>query len=295
MQVNFIEPNRKVTINAEQKDAPSWGLGRVSHKEAGNADYVYDDAAGEGITFYGVDTGIEVDNADFEGRAEWGTNTVDSDDTDCNGHGTHTAGTVAGKEYGLAKKASIVSVKVLDCQGSGTFDGIIEGINWSVEHAKSNGATDKAVMNLSLGGQFSQAVNDAAAQAVKGGLFLAVAAGNENQDASNSSPASTPEVCTTAASDDADVRAEFSNYGEVVDIFAPGVDVVSVVPGGGEEAMSGTSMAAPHVAGVAATLMVKEGLKAAEVCDRLIELSAATVSDPGQGTTDKLLYNDSGK
>lgn len=162
-----------------QQDAPSWGLGRISHAESGSSDYVYDDSAGSNITFYGVDTGIDISHPDFEDRAEWGTNVVDNSDSDDNGHGTHTAGTVAGKEYGVAKLAHIISVKVLDGQGSGSTSGIIEGINWCVDHAKRTGVAGKAVMNMSLGGGRAPALDQAAANAVEAGIFLAVAAGNE--------------------------------------------------------------------------------------------------------------------
>lgn len=168
-----------------QEDAPSWGLGRISSEEAGVADYTYDDSAGSNITFYGVDTGIDITHPDFEDRAEWGTNVVDESDSDDNGHGTHTAGTVAGKEYGVAKLAHIVSVKVLDGQGSGSTSGIIEGINWCVEHAKQTGVAGKAVMNMSLGGSRDQALDAAAAKAVEAGIFLAVAAGNEGVSVHN--------------------------------------------------------------------------------------------------------------
>ena len=160
-----------------QKDAPSWGLGRISHQENGSSDYVYDSSAGEGISCYAVDTGVDVDHPDFGGRARWGSNLVDSDDTDGNGHGTHTAGTMAGKEMGIAKKAEIVAVKVLDAQGSGSTSDIVAGMDWAVQDAKD---PSKAVMNMSLGGLKTEVLNQAAAKVVEAGIFLAVAAGNDN-------------------------------------------------------------------------------------------------------------------
>ena len=162
---------------------------------------------------YGVDTGIDIEHPDFEGRAEWGTNTVDSDDTDGNGHGTHTASTMAGVEFGVAKKASLVSVKVLGADGSGSTAGIIEGIQWVVDDAESRGVTGKSVMNLSLGGGFSQSLNDAATSAVGSGVFMAVAAGNDGADSADYSPASADDVCTVGASTEQDGAADFSNYG----------------------------------------------------------------------------------
>ena len=180
------------TANVVQRNAPSWGLSRISSKKSGATDYVYDSTAGEGIVIYGVDTGIDIGHADFGGRAEWGTNTADNDDTDGNGHGTHTASTAAGSKFGVAKKASVVAVKVLGADGSGTNSQVIAGMDWAVKDSKSRGATGKSVMNMSLGGAYSRAMNDAAANVVRSGVFLSVAAGNEAQDASNSSPASAP-------------------------------------------------------------------------------------------------------
>jgi subtilisin family serine protease len=203
------------TANVVQSNAPSWGLARISSKKSGATDYVYDSTAGKGIVVYSVDTGIDIEHADFEGRAEWGTNTVDNDDTDGNGHGTHTASTAVGREFGVAKKASVVAVKVLGSDGSGTNSQVIAGMEWAVNNAKSRGVTGKAVMNMSLGGSFSQALNDAAANVVKSGVFLAVAAGNEAENASNSSPASAPNACTVGASTSSDGSASFTNFGSI--------------------------------------------------------------------------------
>ncbi|WEW62033.1 hypothetical protein PRK78_007533 [Emydomyces testavorans] len=183
--VDYVEQDSEVHLNAwvTQRNAPSWGLGRISHRERGNRDFVYDDKAGQGITIYGVDSGIDIRHPDFGGRAVWGTNTVGGPNTDGNGHGTHTAGTFAGNAYGVAKKAKIVAVKVLNDRGSGSWSGIIQGINWSVSHARRNNALGKAVMNLSLGGNRMNAVNQAATNAQNAGIFLAVAAGNFNASA----------------------------------------------------------------------------------------------------------------
>lgn len=162
-----------------QTDAPSWGLGRISHKSGGSKDYIYDESAGEDITIYGVDTGINVDDEEFEGRATWGTNEVDKKDKDENGHGTHTAGTMAGKTYGVAKKANLIAVKVLNAGGSGATSGVIAGINWCTSDAKSNDRLNKSVMNMSLGARNTRAFNQAATAAQEAGIFVAVAAGND--------------------------------------------------------------------------------------------------------------------
>jgi subtilisin family serine protease len=217
IQVKYVEPDMVVnaTKNVVQPNVPSWGLARISSKEPGATDYVYDSTAGQGIVVYGVDTGIDIEHPDFEGRAEWGTNTADNDNTDANGHGTHTASTAVGKKFGVAKKASVVAIKVLGSDGSGTNSQVISGMEWAVKDAESRGITGKSVMNMSLGGAFSQAMNDAATSVVKAGVFLSAAAGNAAKDASNSSPASAPIVCTIAASTLSDGSASFTNFGSV--------------------------------------------------------------------------------
>nr|AAT65816.2 alkaline serine protease [Penicillium nordicum] len=291
--VKYVEPDMVVnaTENVVQPNAPSWGLPRISSKKPGATDYVYDSTAGQGIVIYGVDTGIDIEHPDFEGRAEWGTNTADNDNTDGNGHGTHTASTAAGSKFGVAKKASVVAVKVLGGDGSGTNSQVISGMDWAVKDAKSRGVTGKSVMNMSLGGAVSQAMNDAAANVVKSGVFLSVAAGNEAQDASNSSPASAPIVCTVAASTSSDGSASFTNFGSVVDLYAPGEAITAAFPGGGSKTLSGTSMAAPHVAGAAAYLMALEGVTSDKACARIVELAISSISSAPSDTTSKLLYN----
>ncbi|KAJ5343812.1 hypothetical protein MYU51_002353 [Penicillium brevicompactum] len=291
--VNYIEPDMIVnaTANVVQSNVPSWGLARISSKKSGATNYVYDSTAGQGVVIYGVDTGIDISHSDFGGRAKWGTNTVDNSNTDGNGHGTHTASTAAGSQYGVAKKASLVAVKVLGADGSGTNSGVIAGMDWAVKDAKSRGVTGKSVMIMSLGGEFSKAMNDAAANVVRSGIFLSVAAGNEAENASNSSPASASEVCTIAASTSTDGSASFTNFGSVVDLYAPGQSITAAYPGGGSKTLSGTSMAAPHAAGVAAYLIALEGVAAGNACARLVELATSSITRAPSGTTSKLLYN----
>ncbi|CAI7678189.1 unnamed protein product [Penicillium pancosmium] len=291
--VKYVEPDMIVNASANvvQPNAPSWGLARISSKKSGATNYVYDSSAGEGIVVYGVDTGIDIEHSDFGGRAEWGTNTVDNDDTDGNGHGTHTASTAVGSKFGVAKKATVVAVKVLSADGSGTNSQVISGMDWAVKDAKSRGVTGKSVMNMSLGGAVSKAMNDAATNVVKSGVFLSVAAGNEAQDAKNSSPASAPNVCTIAASTNSDGSASFTNFGSIVDLYAPGKDITAAFPGGGSKTLSGTSMAAPHVAGAAAYLMALEGVTADKACARIVELAISSISSAPSSTTKKLLFN----
>nr|AJD23187.1 alkaline serine protease [Onygena corvina] len=294
--VKYVEHDRVVKISAltTQPNAPSWGLGRISHRSPGNKDFVYDDTAGQGITIYGVDTGIDINHPDFGGRARWGTNTVDNANNDGHGHGTHTAGTFAGNAYGIAKKASVVAVKVLSASGSGSNAGVIKGIDWCVTDARSKGALGKAALNLSLGGGFNQATNDAVTRAQTAGIFVAVAAGNDNKDARNYSPASAPAVCTVASSTIDDQKSSFSNWGSIVDIYAPGSNIISDAPGGGVRTMSGTSMASPHVCGAGAA-MLAQGVPVGQVCDRLKQIGNAVVRNPGTSTTNRLLYNGSGQ
>ncbi|KAH7026461.1 peptidase S8/S53 domain-containing protein [Microdochium trichocladiopsis] len=234
------------------------GLARVSSRQPGTTKYVYDDSAGEGVHAYIIDTGIFTEHPEFEGRASMGAAFVEGEDmTDGNGHGTHVAGTVGSKTYGVSKKVSLIGVKVLGANGTGSTAGVISGLEWAVNHANQNGWMEKSVANISIGGLrfLGHALNKAAAAAVEAGLFLSVAAGNWGLPAELVSPASEPTVCTVGATDRKDVRASFSNFGDSVDIFAPGVDIISTWNDGNTNTASGTSMAAPHVAGLAAYMI----------------------------------------
>ncbi|EGD86731.1 subtilisin-like protease 6 [Trichophyton rubrum D6] len=304
--VDFIEPDFVVrtTTNGtnltHQDNVPSWGLARVGSKKPGGTTYYYDPSAGKGVTAYIIDTGIDIDHEDFQGRAKWGENFVDQQNTDCNGHGTHVAGTVGGTKYGLAKGVSLVAVKVLDCDGSGSNSGVIKGMEWAMRQASGGGngtakAAGKSVMNMSLGGPRSEASNQAAKAISDAGIFMAVAAGNENMDAQHSSPASEPSVCTVAASTKDDGKADFSNYGAVVDVYAPGKDITSLKPGGSTDTLSGTSMASPHVCGLGAYLIGLGKQGGPGLCDTIKKMANDVIQSPGEGTTGKLIYNGSGK
>jgi subtilisin family serine protease len=207
------------------------------------------------IDTYIVDTGIDVNHPEFGGRAHWGANFVDNTDTDCNNHGTHVAGLVGSKSYGVCADSSLYAVKVLSCDGSGSLSGVIQGIEWAykqhIEKSKSSGKVVKSVINMSLGGGFSNAINLAVENCLKNQHFyIVVAAGNENQSACKSSPASAKSVITVMASDSDDNRAWFSNWGPCADIFAPGVDIISTIPNDSTAKYSGTSMASPVMTGV---------------------------------------------
>ncbi|CAZ81041.1 unnamed protein product [Tuber melanosporum] len=308
-EVDFIEPDYKVYTKAliTQKNAPSWGLARTSHNERLTPDtrttYTYDSSAGEGTRAYIIDTGILAEHEDFGGRATFGYNAVPgSANTDKNGHGTHVAATIGGTKFGIAKKTRLIGVKVLGDSGQGTNSGVIAGLQWAVEHAENDGAINKSVANMSLGGAASRAMNAAAAAAVRMGMTLCAAAGNEDQLADSSSPASEPTVITVGAINEQDAMTDFSNYGKLVDILAPGMNITSAwidTPGGKglnkTLTINGTSMATPHVTGLAAYLIAKEGLKGSTAVTRRIKaLAAKNSNDVGNlkaGTPKLIAYN----
>ncbi|MCP2267147.1 S8 family peptidase [Promicromonospora thailandica] len=291
--VAYVEQNRVVTATDTQAPVPSWGLDRIDQESLPLDDSYTYGASGSGVTAYIVDTGILTTHEDFGGRAVSGTDTVDGDDdaTDCAGHGTHVAGTVGGSAYGVAKDVSLVAVRVLDCNGSGTYDGVIAGIDWvTADHE----AGEPAVANMSLGGGFSQAVNDAVSAAVADGVTFALAAGNDYAaDACGGSPGSTPEALTVGATEEDDARAPYSNIGSCVDIFAPGSGITSAWHTGDSDTntISGTSMATPHVAGAAALVLSgNPAATPAEVGDALTGAALeGVVSDPGTGSPNLLL------
>ncbi|MEU9087755.1 S8 family serine peptidase [Streptomyces sp. NPDC048357] len=231
----------------------SWGQDRIDQKELPLDNNFTVEGNGAGVNVYILDTGIDYGHTEFGGpdaaRATFGFDSVGDgrNGQDCQGHGTHVAGTVAGKTYGVARKANLVSVRVLGCDGKGTWSGIIAGMDWVAKNAKQ-----PAVLNGSLGGDRSEAVNNAATALSDAGVLPVIAAGNSAKDACNVSPASAARVTTVAASNQWDEETDFSNWGTCVTLYAPGQAIVSAKLGGGSVALDGTSMAAPHVAGVAA-------------------------------------------
>lgn len=251
-----------------------WGLVRISHREGVSfknfGQYLYNVHGGEGVTAYVIDTGINIYHEEFGGRARWGKTMPDDEDVDGNGHGTHCAGTIGSDKYGVAKKAELVAVKVLGSGGSGSMSDVTGGVLWAVEDAKAktkamiaNPHTAEAkkhrgfVANMSLGGGRSPSLDKAVNGAVTNGLHFAVAAGNENQDACNVSPAGAENPITVGASTLDDLRASFSNVGKCVDVFAPGLNIKSTWNTGNSSTntISGTSMATPHVVGMLAYLL----------------------------------------
>ena len=239
-----------------------WHLDRISKKNLPlDGSYKYDTAGSchknkdIQIDTYVIDTGIDVDHPEFEGRATWLANFVDSTNKDCHSHGTHCAGLVGSKTYGVCKDARLFAIKVLDCDGSGSTSSVISGIEHAYKrHLINTKKSDKkvrSIVSMSLGGGFSRALNMAVKSTLKSsGFYFAAAAGNENQDACNTSPAGVKEIFTVMASDKNDNKAYFSNYGKCADIYSPGVSIISTIPGGQSAVYSGTSMATPIHVGV---------------------------------------------
>jgi subtilisin family serine protease len=246
-RVRRIEQDAVVTA-----DQVSWGLDRIDQRQLPlNGTYTRN-YRGNGVTVYIVDTGIRFDHIEFGGRASFGYDAFGGDGNDCNGHGTHVAGTAGGTNYGVASNVSLVAVRVLDCSGSGYTSGVIAGLDWIAANRRS-----PSVVNMSLGGPVVAALDDAVVRLTNAGTAVVVAAGNENVDACGGSPSRVPDAITVGATDQSDIRASFSNYGSCVDFFAPGVSIPSAYYTGSTvyAYMSGTSMATPHVAGAAALLL----------------------------------------
>ncbi|KAF9386071.1 hypothetical protein CPB97_004157 [Podila verticillata] len=294
-EVEFVEQDQIVTLNAAQQSPPSWGLPRISQRNLNlAAPYYYQDEAGSGVTAYVIDTGINTNHVEFGGRATMGANFIQgSANTDENGHGTHVSGTIGGRTYGVAKNVQLVGVKVLNAQGSGSFSGIIAGMDWVVSRASGT----KAVVNMSLGGGKSQAVDAAATRIFNAGIALLVAAGNDaNADACNGSPSGAQGTFTVGATDRNDRIATFSSWGQCVDAFAPGVNIVSSWIGSSTatNTISGTSMATPHVAGIAALLLSSDSslTSTQALYTKLQQTSTANViSGNLNGSPNRLVFN----
>jgi subtilisin family serine protease len=286
--VAYVEKNKKMYALGTQSNPP-WGLDRIDSKAGLDGKYVYS-KTGANVNVYVIDTGVRSTHTEFSGRVKSGYTAINDGKgtNDCQGHGTHVSGTIAGKTYGVAKNANIYPVRVLGCDGSGTNDGVIAGINWV-----ANNARKPAVANMSLGGSFSQAVNDAVTNAIAKGVVFVVAAGNSNDDACGYSPASTPSAITVAASDRNDNSASFTSYGRCVDIWGPGVDILSAGIGNDSDTdtMSGTSMATPHAAGVAALyLEASPSATPGQIASSMVNLGSKNVIKNPKGSANVLIY-----
>ncbi|MEV4348951.1 S8 family peptidase [Actinoplanes sp. NPDC049596] len=286
--VAYVEQNQTVSLLATQANA-TWGLDRIDQRNRPlSTTYSYT-TTGSGVTAYIIDTGIRYTHSDFGGRASYGYDAVGSGGVDCNGHGTHVAGTVGGTTYGVAKAVRLVGVRVLNCSGSGTTAGVIAGVNWVTTNA-----VKPAVANMSLGGGVSSTLDSAVSRSITAGVTYALAAGNSNANACNSSPARVAAAITVGATTSTDARASYSNYGTCLDIFAPGSSITSdwYTSNTATNTISGTSMASPHVAGAAArVLSASPGLTPAQVRDSLVNgATTGVVTSPGSGSPNRLLY-----
>ncbi|KAF4592262.1 putative subtilisin-like protease [Ophiocordyceps camponoti-floridani] len=308
--LDFLEPSNEPSDDDKStslwkrdyystQENSSWGLGAISHREKGATEYLFDDRAGQGTFGYVVDSGIRISHQDFQGRASFAFNAFNPKAKDTNaddtfGHGTHCAGTIGGKTYGVAKKANLLAVKVFQGRHSATSI-ILAGFNWAANDIVDRQRTKSAVVSMSLGGPYSNLFNLAIEKAAQEGVISIVAAGNEAEDASLISPASAPNAITVAAVDRNWTLADYSNYGTVVDLFGPGSKIQSAWIGSDSDhkTISGTSMATPHVAGLALYAMSVNRVKGLADITHYLTDSATEGQITGdlRGTPNLMGYN----
>jgi subtilisin family serine protease len=288
--VQYVEQDQEVFAIATETPL-SWGLDRIDQVPLPLSNTYTYTQTGSGVKAYIIDTGIKSDHVDLSGRVVKGIDVINNTFKDGNGHGTHVSGTVGGTKYGVAKKVTLVTVRVLNNQGSGTISGVIKGVDW----ATSNHVSGPAVANMSLGGGVSATLDIAVQKGIADGIVFCVAAGNSTADASTSSPARVPEAITVAASDKNDAFAYFSNYGTLVDIIAPGVNITSawITSTTATNTISGTSMATPHVAGVAALYLSANPTATPSQVQATLKTSATMGKVTGNlyGTPNALLFS----
>ena len=289
-RVLFVEQDgvKRVTPLAGT-GAESWGLDRIDQRDLPLDGDFDPDGSGFAVHAYVIDTGVDRDHPEFDGRLGEAFSSFGDSRDDDDGHGTHVAGTVGGATFGVARQVIVHPVRVLR-NGQGSDSSVIKGIDWATAHAEANGWP--AVANMSLGGDTSRSLDTAVCRSLAAGVTHVVAAGNDRDLACSKSPAHVKQAITVGASDRRDRTASFSNQGECVDVFAPGVDIRSAWSGGGRRTISGTSMASPHVAGVAALILERRpAATAAEIKSELLANSTpGVVRDLRRDTTDRLVY-----
>lgn len=313
--IEYIEEDQIITVDPwyvttddteDGPERPPWGLARISHRDWSSdnskTEFLFSEADGSGVKAYVIDTGIDISHPDFGGRARYGKSFVRDTTTgdytranDANGHGTHVAGIIGSNTCGVAKMAELIAVRVLDGDGSGTLSDVIAGVGWVVkEHLKK--PTDKSVINMSLGGMRSPTLDRAVNGAASSGVHVVVAAGNEATNACNGSPSGADKVLTVGASTQEDGVAFFSNYGPCLDVFAPGHFILSTWLNGQYKLLSGTSMASPHVAGIAAALLSRseEKMSPSKLIESIVAISTKDVLEEvphADDTVNALAYN----
>lgn len=288
-RVAYVEEDGVMTADATQSNPP-WGLDRIDQRNRPlNAIYTFNHT-GAGVFAYVIDTGIRTTHTQFGGRAANVFDAFGGSGADCNGHGTHVSGTIGGSTYGVAKSVNLRGVRVLDCNGSGSTSGVIAGVNWVTSNH-----SNPAVANMSLGGGASSSLDTAVNNLSNSGVAIAVAAGNSNADACNSSPARAANAITVGATTTTDARASFSNFGTCLDLFAPGSGILSswFSSDTATATLSGTSMASPHVAGVAALYKQVNPSASSSTVRNAIVNNATTnvVTSAGTGSPNRLLYS----
>ncbi|XWW98195.1 hypothetical protein V2A60_006192 [Cordyceps javanica] len=271
----------------------TWGLARISHRSKGNGSYTYDSTAGQGVCAYVTDSGVDERHPEFEGRAHQIKSFISNSNVDDLGHGTHCAGTIGSRTYGVAKKVEIYGVKVLSSDDRFQYSDLIAAWDFITQDAPNRNCPNGVVVSGSLGGGYSQSLNNAANSMVDKGYFMAIAAGNNNDNTSGYSPGSASKVCTVGGIDSSDRRYSDSNYGPLVDITGPAVSVLSTLPGGRTAYYTGTSMATPHIAGLAAYIASRDGVKASpSLCQRIVNTATkGAITNQSPNTVNLIAFN----